>query len=121
MLDRNTTRDGISAVSAAIETLDSEHARHLLLLSSSERYLERQAASLRQMLDSSEKMRGRAEELQTRQAELQLLIKSTYPKYEAAVGAIRSTKAEFEAALSKHFDGRRVNLMGEINQITASG
>ena len=41
------------------------------------------------------------------------------PKYEAVVEAIRSTKGELEAALSKHFDGRRVNLMGEINQLAA--
>lgn len=76
-----------------------------------------QAASLRQMLDSSDKMRGRAEELQTRMAELQLLVKSTYPKYEAAVAAIKAAKADLEAALSSRLDGRRVNLMGDINQL----
>ena len=76
-----------------------------------------QVASLRQMLDSSEKMRRRAEELQARQAELKLTVQGTYPKYDGIVATIKKVKDELEAALSKHFDGRRVNLMGDINNL----
>ena len=107
----------VEAVGEAIDALDNEHTRHLQLLGSSDKYLERQVANLRQMLDSAEKMRRRAEELQTRQAELQMTIQGAQPKYQAAVDAIKQAKAELEAALSKHFDGRRVNLMGDINSL----
>ena len=68
-LDRAEAGARLAAVNEAIEALDDEHARHLLLLGASPRYLDRQVASLRQMLDSSAKMRARAEEMQTRQAE----------------------------------------------------
>ena len=116
-LDSTEVQARLAAVSEAIETIDNEHARHLLLLCSEDKYLARQVASLRQMLDTSEKMRARADELQTRQAELVLVIKSAHPKYEAAVGAIKAAKAELEGALSTHLSGRRVNLMGDINQL----
>ena len=69
------------------------------------------------MLNHADKMRDRAEELTTRQAELRLLIAEAHPKYQAVVDATMKAKGEFEAALSKQFDGRRINLMGEINTI----
>ena len=116
-LDRAEAGARLAAVNEAIEALDDEHARHLLLLGASPRYLNRQVASLRQMLDSSAKMRARAEEMQTRQAELSLTIQGAFPRYEGVVGAIKKAKDEFEAALSKHFDGRRINLMGDINNL----
>ena len=116
-LDSAEVQSRLDAVTGAIESLDNEHTRHLLMLGSSEKYLERQVANLRQMLDSAEKMRRRAEELQTRQAELQMTIKGAAPKYQNAVNEIKRAKADLEAALAKHFDGRRVNLMGDINSL----
>lgn len=59
----------------------------------------------------------RADELVTRQAELQMVLQSAYPKYDAVVGVIKQTKAEFEGALSSKFDGRPINLMGDINSL----
>ena len=100
-----------------LESAPKVTLRHLLLLGASPRYLDRQVASLRQMLDSSAKMRARAEEMQTRQAELSLTIQGAFPRYDGVVGAIKKAKDEFEAALSKHFDGRRINLMGDINNL----
>ena len=117
-LDKAEVETRLTALNEAIDALDSEHARHLLLLGAPDgKYLDRQVSSLRQMLDTAEKMRGRAEELQTRQAELQMTIKGTYPKYEGVVSGIKAAKASLEGALSEHFDGRRVNLMGDINQL----
>ena len=116
-LDREEVQARLDAVNDAIETIDSEHARHLLLLSSSDKYLKRQVASLRQMLDTAEKTQKRAEELQTRQAELLLVIQTAQLKYDTAVGAIKETKSQLEKSLSTHLQGRRVNLMGDINQI----
>ena len=81
------------------------------------RYLDRQVAALRQQLEHADKMTRFAEDMQTRQAELLLIIKETYPKYEAVARRIKCAKAEFEAALSAHFEGRRVNLMGDISSI----
>lgn len=107
----------LKAVDEAIGTIDSEHARHLILLSTSDKYLTRQVAALRQMLDTSDKMRMRADELTTRQSELLMLIQNAHPKYEAAVGTIKATKSQLETALSTHLQGKRVNLMGEINQL----
>ncbi|KAL3918918.1 MAG: hypothetical protein SGPRY_005822 [Prymnesium sp.] len=44
-------------------------------------------------------------------------VAECHGRYQAVVDMVKSTKAQLEAAISKHFDGRRVNLMGEINSI----
>ena len=69
------------------------------------------------MLDTAEKMRRRAEEAETRQAELSLTIRSTTPKCDELVASIKAAKGEFEAALSKQLGGKRIKLMGEINSL----
>ena len=51
------------------------------------------------------------------QAELQMTISEAQPQYEAVAAAVRRGKVQLEAALSKHFKGTKVNLMGEINNI----
>ena len=62
-------------------------------------------------------MVGMAEELKSREAELLLTIQGSYPKYQAVVAAVKKTKGELEGAISTHFEGRRINLMGDINNI----
>ena len=116
-LDSSEVMARLAAVSEVLAVLEDEHTKHLLLLSTSDKYVERQARILEQMLDHADKMHRRAEELKTRQAELMLLIEAAHPKYAATADAILRTKEEFESALSKHLDGRRVNLMGEINNL----
>jgi hypothetical protein len=116
-LDVADVQTRLDAVDAILAELDHPHTRHLLLLGTSGAYLARQVASLTQMLDTSDKMAGRAEELQTRMAELSLTISSMAPKYKAVVTDVGRTKDAFEAALSKVLEGRRVNLMGEINTL----
>ena len=56
-----------AAVGDAVAALDGEHARHLVLLRASDKYLGRQEANLCQMVDHAGKMRGLADELFTRQ------------------------------------------------------
>jgi len=107
----------LAAVDAALAVLEDAHTKHLLLLGTSDQYLERQARQLEQMLDTSDKMNGRAAELQFRKDELGATIAETHDKYAAVVATIQKAKDEFERELSKHFDGRRVNLMGDINTI----
>ena len=51
------------------------------------------------------------------QAELQMTISEAQPQYEAVAVAVRRGKVQLETALSKHFKGTKVNLMGEINNI----
>lgn len=51
------------------------------------------------------------------QAELRMELAASRPKYEAAVLRVQAVKSDFEAALSKQMDGRRINLMGAINAL----
>jgi len=46
-----------------------------------------------------------------------MTISEAQPQYEAVAAAVRRGKVQLEAALSKHFKGTKVNLMGEINNI----
>ncbi len=116
-LDAAEVEARVGAVDAALAILEDDHTKHLLLLGTSDQYLERQAKQLEQMLDTSDKMSARAEELQFRKDELASTIRETHDKYAAVVGTIQKAKGEFEQALSAHFGGRRVNLMGDINSI----
>ena len=91
--------------------------RHLLLLRTSTRYAERQAAALTQTLDHARKMVSLADDLKSRHAELAMIVRSAYPKHKAVVARVKEVQTAFVGALSAHFDGRAVNLMGEINAI----
>ena len=106
-----------AAVGEAHEVLEAPHTQHLLLLQCSSKYVDRQVAALRQQLDHADKMTGLAEELRARQAELQVVISEAQPRYDAVSVAVRQGKKDFEGALSKEFKGRKVNLMGEINDV----
>jgi len=65
------------------------------------------------MLNQSDKMRGLADDLQTRHAELTMMLKTAFPKYQAASARVKQVKGEFEQALgAAHFKGRAVNVMG---------
>jgi len=112
-LDRSELSAHIDATRSVCDLLDCEHTRHLLQLHSSERYLERQVAALRQLLTHADKMNALADGLRTRQAELLITIKSAYPRYEAAAAKVRALKLDLEGALSaRHYNGRPINLMG---------
>ena len=102
-----------AAVGDAVAALDGEHARHLVLLRASDKYLGRQEANLCQMVDHAGKMRGLADELQERKEELALTVADATPKYQAAADAIRQLKGRFEGSLSATLGGRAVNVMGE--------
>ena len=107
----------VAAIDAAYDVLERPHTQHLLLLQCSSKYVDRQVAALRQQLDHADKMTGLAEELRARQAELQVVISEAQPRYDAVSVAVRQGKKDFEGALSKEFKGRKVNLMGEINDV----
>mgnify|MGYP002631588207 CR=1 FL=1 len=72
---------------------------------------------LRQYLDHADKMSQMAEDLKSREAELLLTIQGIYPKYKAVTELIKQRKSDLESAISIHFNGRRINLMGDINSI----
>lgn len=110
--DREELESQLTLVHQMCDQLDDAHARHLLLLRSSPRYFERMETSLLQLLGRSTKMSGLADDMRARQAELALTMKDVYPKHAAAVEKAKKVKGQFEAALSAHFQGRRVNLMG---------
>jgi len=107
----------LAAVDEIVGALDNEHTRHLLLLQSSPKYMDRQEQALRCQLDHADKMIAMAAEIKSREAELLLTIQGAYPKYQAVVDAVKATKGRLEGAISKRFDGRRINLMGEINSL----
>ena len=110
--DREELESQLTLVHQMCDQLDDAHARHLLLLRSSPRYFERMETSLLQLLGRATKMSGLADDMRARQAELALTMKDVYPKHAAAVEKAKKVKGQFEAALSAHFQGRRVNLMG---------
>ena len=74
-------------------------------------------AVLTQTLDHAQKMVSLADDLKSRHAELAMIVRSAYPKHKAVVARVKEVQTAFFGALSAHFDGRAVNLMGEINAI----
>lgn len=60
-------------------------------------------------------MLAAAAETQAKQQDARATLAALQPKVSEIVARMRTIKAAVEAAVSKQFNGRRVNVLGEIN------
>ncbi|KAG6976673.1 hypothetical protein JG688_00001112 [Phytophthora aleatoria] len=106
-----------SAVDQAVSLLTSKRLQQLVLIKTSERYLDRHVASLEMLTKHMEKCRREIHGLEDKNVDLIDATKSVQPQINALVTTTKKLKKELEAALPPLFKGYKVNIVGEVNSL----
>lgn len=84
------------------------------------RYLDRLTSSLQRKAGQEAKLLAAAQEVIARKNESRAALVSLQPKLSELVDRTRNIKASVEAALAQHFNGRSVNVLGEIHNVLSA-
>lgn len=106
-----------SHVTQLLTELTSQRMHHLFKIKTSPRYVERLADSLQQQLRLADKMDRAALVAQERRAAALTQQRELEPQLENFVQRTRELQQQVAQSISKRYNDRMVNIMGEINTI----
>ncbi|OWZ08403.1 hypothetical protein PHMEG_00019065 [Phytophthora megakarya] len=106
-----------AAVDQAVALLTSKRLQQLVLIKTSERYLDRHVASLEMSTKHMDKCSREIHSLEDKNVDLIDSTRSIQPQITALVATTKKLKKELEAALPPLFKGYKVNIVGEVNSL----
>eukprot|EP00249_Psilotum_nudum_P007274 c20442_g1_i1 orf=228-1967(+) len=104
-------------VSKAISLLTNKKTHNLLMILTSKRFLDRLVSSLNQKKQQEVKLLESIKDLGQKRIELRNMLTITWAKQDAALAKIRELKDLSEKTISAVYEGRDVNIIGEINNV----
>ena len=110
-----------SGLSSAADALSGDRARTLLLLRAGGAAAARLAAGLKAKGGAGAKVARLSAQLDDRAAMLTAQLTADAPKLAAALAATRAAKEAAEAGISALVNGRKINIVGEVNACLSAG
>ncbi|KAL7686481.1 putative CDK5 regulatory subunit-associated protein [Plasmopara halstedii] len=107
----------LAATNRSISLLTSKRLRQLVLIKSSERYLDRHVANIEVLTKHMDKCRREISNLEDKNVSLIDANRSTQSQINALIAATKQLKKNLEGALPPLFKGHRVNIVGEVNTL----
>ncbi|CAI5709723.1 unnamed protein product [Peronospora farinosa] len=106
-----------AVVDKALSLLTDKRLQQLLLIKTSERYLDRHVASLEMLTKHMDKCRREIHALEDKNIALIDATKNVQPQINSLVTTTKKLKKELEAVLPSLFMGYKVNVVGEVNSL----
>ncbi|KAF4320266.1 hypothetical protein BBO99_00003892 [Phytophthora kernoviae] len=106
-----------TAVDQAVSLLTHKRLQQLVLIKTSERYLDRHVASLEMLTKHMDKSSREIRVLEDKNIDLIDATSNVQPQINMLVGKTKSLKKELENVLPALFKGYKVNIVGEVNSL----
>eukprot|EP01025_Chloroclados_australasicus_P030407 TRINITY_DN3051_c0_g1_i5.p2 TRINITY_DN3051_c0_g1~~TRINITY_DN3051_c0_g1_i5.p2 ORF type:complete len:140 (-),score=19.62 TRINITY_DN3051_c0_g1_i5:313-732(-) len=119
-IGRDTCDNMLQVVNDILSQFHNERVKFLLMIKTSKRFLERMQRQLEQQSGQESKLKGLDVEIGKKREETQRQLMGAAPKLKALIQRMKTVKIAVEEELKKQFQGRRIKIIGEINNIMQS-
>eukprot|EP01024_Parvocaulis_polyphysoides_P067029 TRINITY_DN7940_c3_g2_i1.p1 TRINITY_DN7940_c3_g2~~TRINITY_DN7940_c3_g2_i1.p1 ORF type:complete len:155 (-),score=17.29 TRINITY_DN7940_c3_g2_i1:57-458(-) len=116
-IGRDNCENMLEVINDALSQFQSDRVKLFLMIKTSKRYLERLIRQLGQQSALESKLKGLGTDVGIKREQVQRQLMGAAPKLKALIQRMKTVKQEVEAELQKQFQGRRIQIIGEINNV----